>query len=451
MGLSEVLHYLEEEKERLLAGAADISDLYRSLAESIRTLPVPFRLSFAPDSGINAAIDPESSKIVFQKHGLQSSEGEVQDNTRRLAALINNVYAIRNSFMSNAHFVELKEIAEIRKVHADIRQFLEELYLKNTVWILQDPNSEASVLARQKRKDIEEILKERIDPFFERLEQIRIDEYSLRLRMEIRDEIGSAQNYRKSPEKHDALIKDRCNRLGVPYDPKLAKLVIQDLEQTDGHLETRLREKYESVDKPADSPSTRRKYMRILHRYLARTKDVAALLPILENIYFLFQPKPSFLERIRCFLARLAGREEKTTRRDIEYSYIIGGQSIERKQASLEKLIGEVNQLEKNLLRVRDNVRTAQINKKIKTIPVSSIAETIDSIRSSMRRVFEESFGIVQWLGKKSNQDKLAKLPETMQRDLNVHLDAIYATIIINAERLKEILRRDRGIWDSGG
>ena len=122
MGLFEMLHYLEVEEERLLAGAADVKDLYRSLADSIRTLPVPFRRSFSPDSGISAALDSESNKIVFQKHTLQSSEGEVQDNTRWLAELINNVYAIRNSFISNVHFVELKEIAEIRRVHADIRQ-----------------------------------------------------------------------------------------------------------------------------------------------------------------------------------------------------------------------------------------------------------------------------------------------------------------------------------------
>ena len=443
MGLTEVLRYLDEEKERLLAAAADIRDLYRSLAESIRTLSVPFRRSFAPNSGIDAAIDSESRKITFRKRGLQSTEGEVQDNTRRLSELINNVYAIRNSFLANAYLAELKEIADIRKVHADIRQFLEELYMKNTVWILQDPNSEASVLARQKRKDIEELLKERIDPFFERLEQIRIDEYSLRLRMEIRDEIGSEQNYRKSPEKYDALIKDRCVSLGVRYDPQLAKVVLHELERSDENLETRLREKYSQTDQQAGSPSMRRKHMRILHRYLARTKDIAALLPILENIYFIFQPKPSLLDRLRGFFARLAGREEKSPRRDIEYSYIIGGESIERKQASLEALIGEVNQLEKVLLRTRDTIRTAQTNKRIDSISIDRIRDAIDSIRSSMRRVFEESFGIVQWLGKKSNQDKLAKLPETMQRDLNVHLDAIYATIIINAERLKEILGRE--------
>jgi len=444
MGLNEVLNYLEEEKERLLAAAADIRDLYRSLAESIRTLSVPFRRSFAPDSGINASIDPENQKITFHKPGLQSTEGEVQDNTRRLGELVNNVYAIRNSFLGNAHFVELKEIADIRKVHADIRQFLEELYMKNTVWILQDPNSEASVLARQKRKDIEELLKERIDPFFERLEQIRIDEHSLRLRMEIRDEIGSEQNYRKSPDKHDALIKERCNRLGVAYDPRLVKVVLQELEQSDEQLEGKLREKYGEADKPAASPSLRRKYMRVLHRYLARTKDVAALLPVLENIYSIFQPKPSLLARIRAFFARLSGREEKSVRRDIEYSYIIGGAAIERKEASLETLIGEVNQLEKVLLRTRDTIRTAQINKKINSISIEKIRDTIDSIRSSMRRVFQESFGIVQWLGKKSNQDRLARLPEAMQRDLNIHLDAIYATIIINAERLKEIVRKPK-------
>ena len=187
--------------------------------------------------------------------------------------------------------------------------------------------------------------------------------------------------------------------------------------------------------------------MRVLHRYLARTKDVAALLPVLENIYFIFQPKPSLLARIRSFFARMAGREEKSVHRDIEYSYIMGGDSIERREASLEKLIGEVNQLEKVLLRTRDNIRTAQINKQINSISISRISDTIDSIRSSMRRVFEESFGIVQWLGKKSNQDKLARLPESMQKDLNVHLDAIYATIIINTERLKEIVHKQE---DSG-
>jgi hypothetical protein len=260
--------------------------------------------------------------------------------------------------------------------------------------------------------------------------------------MEIRDEIGSEQTYRKNQEKYDAMIKERCSALGIGFDPKLVKVVLQDLERSDERLESKLRQKYAEADKPADSRSVRRKYMRVLHRYLARTKDVAALLPILENIYSIFQPKPSLLARIRTFFARIAGREEKSVRRDIEYSYIIGGESIERKHASLETLIGEVNQLEKVLLRTRDTVRTAQINKKINSISIQRINETIDSIRSTMRRVFEESFGIVQWLGKKSNQDKLARLPETMQRDLNVHLDAIYATIIINAERLKEISGR---------
>ena len=445
MGLSEMLHYLEEEKERLFAGAAEVKDLYRSLADSIRTLPVPFRRSFSPDSGIAAALDSESKKIVFHKHNLQSSEGEVQNNTRWLAELINNVYAIRNSFMSNVHFVELKEIAEIRRVHADIRQFLEELYLKSSVWILQDPNSEASVLARQKRKDIEELLKDRIDPFFERLEQIKIDEYSIRLRMETRDDICSLQNYRKSPEKFDGLIKESCNRVGMSYDPELTKVVLQELDQTDESLEKRLHGKYEAENKQTASPSIRRKYMRVLHRYLARTKDVAALLPILENIYFLYQPKPSLLVRVRAFFARMAGREEKTPRKDIQYSYIISRESIERKEASLESLISEVNRLEKHLLRVRDSIHSAKVNKKIKTISIAKIRDIIDSIRSTMRRVFEESFGLIQWLGKRSNRDKLARLPENMQRDLNYHLDALYATIIINAERLKEVSRKNKG------
>jgi hypothetical protein len=141
----------------------------------------------------------------------------------------------------------------------------------------------------------------------------------------------------------------------------------------------------------------------------------------------------------------MAGREEKTPRKDIQYSYIISRESIERKEASLESLISEVNRLEKHLLRVRDSIHSAKVNKKIKTISIAKIRDIIDSIRSTMRRVFEESFGLIQWLGKRSNRDKLARLPENMQRDLNYHLDAIYATIIINAERLKEVSRKNKG------
>jgi hypothetical protein len=229
------------------------------------------------------------------------------------------------------------------------------------------------------------------------------------------------------------------------YEPELTKVVLQELEHTDESLEKRLHGKYEAEDKQTTSPSIRRKYMRILHRYLARNKDLAALLPILENIYFLYQPKPSLLARVRAFFARMAGQEKKTPRKDIVYSYIIGRESIERKEASLESLIGEANRLEKHLLRVRDSIHSAQVNKKIKTISIAKIRDTIDSIRSTMRRVFEDSFGLIQWLGKKSNRDKLARLPENMQRELNYHLDAIYATIIINAERLKEISQKNKG------
>jgi hypothetical protein len=443
MAISELLRRLEEEKEALLNSAGDIKDLYRSLSESIRTLTVPFRRSFAPESNIQAALDPEAREISFYKHDLQSSEGEVQNNSRWLTGLINNISAIRNTYMTSPRFIELKEIGDIRRVHADIRQFLENLFLKNSVWILQDPNSEASVLARQKKKDIDELLSQRIDPFFETLELITIDEYSVRLRMEIQADIASLQNYNKNPDAYDVLIKERCDRLGLRYEPELIKAVVQDLEVSDESLEKRIADKYaqKSEDKKG-SPSQRRRYMRILHRYLARTKDVGALLPIIENIYFLYQPKPKLIERLRSFLARLAGRERQTPRKDIQYTYIIGRESIERKKASLENLIRMANELEKDLLKVKNYIRSAQVNKRIKTIRIGKIRTTIDSIRSDMRQVFEDCFGLVQWLGKKSNQDKLAKLSENTQRDLNYHLDAIYATIIINSERLKEISRK---------
>ena len=62
-----------------------------------------------------------------------------------------------------------------------------------------------------------------------------------------------------------------------------------------------------------------------------------------------------------------------------------------------------------------------------------------------MRRVYDDGFGLVQWLGKKGNQDRLSRLPESAQRDLSGCLETIYSTLIINSERLNEIDRRYPG------
>jgi hypothetical protein len=62
-----------------------------------------------------------------------------------------------------------------------------------------------------------------------------------------------------------------------------------------------------------------------------------------------------------------------------------------------------------------------------------------------MRRVYDDGFGLVQWLGRKSNRDRLARLPDGSQRDLSACLETIYATLIINSERLEQIDRRYPG------
>lgn len=69
----------------------------------------------------------------------------------------------------------------------------------------------------------------------------------------------------------------------------------------------------------------------------------------------------------------------------------------------------------------------------------------LDSTRASLRHIYDDGFGLVQWLGKKGNQERLARVPVSSQRDLSACLETIHSTLIINAERLAAIGRRYRG------
>jgi len=244
MGLGELIQFLDAQREGLLAGAAEVRDLYRSLAESLRTLPLLLRNSFAPEAALMSALDPQAQKISFSRQTLRSSEGELQDNTRWLASLLNNLEVVRGRLLADPRLLELPAIADVRRVHADVRKFMEELYLQNSAWMLRDPHGEAAALARQKRKDVEELLARRIDPFVEQLESLKLDEYGLRLRREIAGQFSGLDSYQQAPQAGEALIRERCSRLGLSYDPQLALGVLQELSLSDESLEARVRAKY---------------------------------------------------------------------------------------------------------------------------------------------------------------------------------------------------------------
>jgi hypothetical protein len=448
MGLSELIAFLETEKQGLLAGGAEVRDLYRSLAESLRTLPLALRNSFAPENVLLSALEPQPQKIGFSKPTLRSSEGEVQDNTRWLASLLNNLEVVRERLLANPQALEFADIADIRRVHADARKFMEELYLQNSGWMLRDPNAEAAALARQKRKDVEELLSQRLDPFVERMEQLKLDEYSLRLRREIAGLFSGLESYQSAPQASEALIREKCSRLGLSYDPELCRGVLQELAVSDETLEARVRAKYAKTPGEAAAARARglrQKYLRVLYRYLDRLREVSRLLPILETVYEVYQPKPPLLERLTRFFALLAGRQLRSPRRDVEYSYIIGREAIEHRRASLESLIVEVNHLEKALLRVKSSLATARASKTLRNLAPSRLRAAIDSTRASLRRILDDGSGLVQWLGKQNNRERLSRLPESSQRDMGALLGAIHSTLIINSERLEEIARRYPG------
>jgi hypothetical protein len=362
-------------------------------------------------------------------------------------ALFNQVYAIRNTVIPSLESADGKQLERVRQVHAEVLGFVDELYQQNTGWILQDPGAEASIMARQKRRDIEELLKEEIDPYFERLLALRRDLYSLRLNLGVRQDAAAYQSALGNPQALEAMVREKCTLLGLSFDPEGSQDVLRDLRDGEGELERHMRERYQEPEEEGEvsSAALRRRYLGVLQRYLARVGDVSALLSIVEDIYDLYQPRASLMERLRVFFARLFGRDERLPRRDVDYSYVVGKDQIERRRASVEELIRGANNLEKTLLRIKNHLNEYAIHKRLGEFPVPRARDLIERSRGAMRSVFDDCLGLVQWLGKGENREKLALLPQNSQRDLSAHLDSIYATLIINAERLREVERRQDG------
>jgi hypothetical protein len=436
-----LIQFLDGEKETLLQQVDHMKGVYKTLSESLKTLLLLLRSSFAPDVNLEASVKPETREIRIIKPRLQSSAGEAESNYVWLITILNNIAAINNTFLSHPRSIVWSDLQKVKEAHQDTRRFLEVLFAPDSGTLLPSASRQAA-LPRQKRRDIEMLLAEQADPFFAVWEQISRDEYNARLRTAIRDEVRNIEIYRTAPDTYDAMIKERCASLGLDYLPELVLITLSDLEKSDELFAEDIRKNYTPLPEGEvpQTSSRRRHYLKILARYLARSHEMSKMAPILDTVYCLFQPRPTIGERIQSFIARLLGRETHPVRKDISYSYIIGGESIERREASLEQLMAEVDRLQKYLLLMRNRLNSHTGRKQ--PLALAGLESIMESCHRELRKVYEDSFGLIQWLGKKSNQESLLKLPKGLQQELNLHLYTLNATLIINAERLRELTQK---------
>jgi hypothetical protein len=436
-----LIQFLDGEKEDLLQQVDHMKGVYKTLSESLKTLLVLLRSSFAPDINLEASVVPENRSIKILKAELKSSAGEAESNYIWLIQILNNIAAINNTCLTHPRSIVWADLQRIKESHRDIRSFLEKIFAPENGALLPSAAKQAA-LPRQKRRDIEMLLAEQVDPFFAVWEQICADEYKTRLRPVIREQVRNMEIYRTAPDSYDALIKELCAAAHLAYEPELVLATIGELEKSEELFAEGIRKNYAPLTQgpPPRTASRRRHYQRIVDRYLSRTQELSRMAPILETVYCLFQPRPTIGERLQVLFARLLGREVRPIRKDISYSYIIGGESIRRKEASLEELMAELERLATYLLRMKNQFHGSGVRKN--ALSLAGLEGIMENCRLGLQRVYEDSFGLIQWLGKKSNQEALSKLPRGLQQELNQHLYTLNATLIINAENLRELAEK---------
>ena len=443
METDELIQFLESEKTKVTADVERIGNLFQTLSESLATLVIPFRDIFGADLAKTIEPEGEPAAIHIGTHKLQSAEGQIHDNIVWLRQIVANIRVVLRH-LRHVNSLDLPKLLDIEKINADIREFLERLYALRRTAAAQNNRSPMPQLAQKKRQDIEGILTAQLDPYVRRLIQITKDSHFLSLRSALVEDRENLASFRGSQKEMDLFIRSKCEDLNVPFDPEIIETTSRHLDEDNESLFASLQERYKEPPESVETKDSRIRddLIKVASRYFARSSELSKLAPILKNAHALFQPRPSLLTRLSMFLARLFGKTVQLLTVDVEYSYITGVKKIERRQASLESLMSRGNELEKLLLRGANRLSNLSAQKQLNSYPVDDLRALIQDTRTNLQQVYEDCFGLVQWLGRSQNESQLQAMPETLQSDLNSLLYTINATLIINSERLTEISTR---------
>ena len=440
MAAEDILQFLDEEKAKLFSEVEMFETLYQTLSESLATLTVPFRDIFGSDIAEAVSQGESHTSIQIAKHALQSAEGQIQDNIVWLRQLTDNIQVIQHHLRDSAA-LDLSRLKSIDAVHNDVRDFLQQLYSLQRSVASRDKHSQMPQLAQKKKKDIESLLSEQLEPYIRRLIQLFRDRYSADLRIGLKEDQKNLATFSGSQKELELFVRSKCEDLQIPFEKKIIDQTLKTLNDDDEILIETLQNRYKEPPESWEIRESRIRdgLVRVVNRYFARSADLAKLGPILKSVHKLFQPKPSFLTRMALFLARLFGKPVEQPSVDVSYTFITAGKKIERRRASLETVMARTNELEKSLLRGGSRLNTFRSQNQLGSYPVDDLKALIQDIQRDLKQVYEDCFGLVQWIGRSQNESRLEAMSETLQHELNSLLYTINATLIINNERQTEI------------
>jgi uncharacterized small protein (DUF1192 family) len=426
---------LDKEKEKLFQAKSYISTYYYEIATSLETLRDNiFPYSFTSNNLWKTAINKSSTTLSAPEITPDNLRDDPEFNSTMLISLINDIYAIQNVYLNRPSQIELRDIKLINNIHNSLLIFLQNQYSHQNLASFKKKQLELAVSIKT---SIENRIINNINPFFQRLEMIKSDEYFIYLFDTVKNMVGNFENYKAKAGYYDKQIEKRCSELNIANNPELNLLLIADLSKSEALLNIEIKSKYESEEK--EKPASKAYRLReIAYRYISQNENISRLEYFFQEFYNIIQT-PSFIKRFFLFLISLfSGKRPSFSYKDVLFRYSNPEGKIEMKQASLLQLMKKISSFHQFLMKSREQLNYFSSLKRVDAQGVKDIEKVVDTCFFELNDIHEQSAGFREWLGKEHNKKILKKIPEKRQYDFSSLILSLNRVVIVNKYNLMD-------------
>ncbi|RPJ09658.1 MAG: hypothetical protein EHM28_00945 [Spirochaetaceae bacterium] len=443
MSFKDLPKFLSMEREKLFKAKDYLISYYFQVITSLEGLRNHlFPYAFSNDKEWKNGVNSKSTRISVPDLIPKNIHDDALFNSNTLIAVINNLYAIQNSYLSDPHVIDIMDIRVIRTAHTFLLAFLTEQFSTPSVNLLAKQQKELAFALKQ---SIEDRIEKNITPFFDRLEMILSDEYIVTLFNPARIIIGTYARYKEEPDMFDDLLRRKCQELGLKNNPELNLIIIADLEKNEHQLAGEMTLKYEIQEKKTAFGKAYR-LKEIALRYCTQHENLLAIAEFLREARQVLL-HGSFFRRLFYFLKNIfTGKDSMFGGGDIHFSYLTQHGKIERKKVSLKELVLTVTLYDEHLVKFRELLDMHSYTKSVNPQLYSEIEKFVDTSYSELNEIFEKSNGFREWIGREKNRTVLKFIPERRQTDFSSNLLLINRAIIINRYSLQDFEKYTEGV-----
>lgn len=437
--MEEIQKILQNEKTNLFKATEYIISFYTQVYNSILNIRENlFTSAFASDQAWKEVLNTDPIALSFPQYHLQSVEGEMQNNSETIVAVLTNIQGIQNLYLKNAQKITIQDIQLIKKANLYTLDFIQRLYSRDNMALIAEQRLK---IARTVKNNIVKIFENNVTPYIDKVESILIDEYKIAIRPLLKKIIGKHSNYAQDPFKFDLRIKEKCAELSVHYHQDIILSAIADLAKSDEVLVKEIKAKYITTETQQRAGKVY-KLREIATRSVAQLGNLEKLISFLSIVQNLYQSR-TLLQRIMDFLKRIiTGKGINFPKKDLYFFYSSRTGRLEKRRTSIQILIKDINALKSFLSKVKETVDFYAYTKTSNTASIREMENVIDNSISSMNTIYTQCLGLRDWLVWKNNLSRLNKIPVSQQEEFNELLLALNYHLIINKQNLRDLMRK---------